>query len=94
MARMQFLIEMWAEFTDSLQYAGGTIALLFIVTFLLGAAVMYNDHAGYVGGGAKVIEVSFSNFTGALLLALTRKTKNDGDAATINPIQPVKAGAE
>jgi hypothetical protein len=65
------LIQFWTAFTESLNTRGGTIAVLFISTAVLGVAVMHIVHHGDEGPAANILIGTFSNFTGALLLALT-----------------------
>jgi len=71
----------WNDFTESLNTRGGTVALLFVATCLLGLATVHVMHHGDAGQGAAVLVATFSNFTGALLLALTQKEKGNGPPA-------------
>lgn len=75
---MKSLIEAWTAFCESLDTRGGTIALLFLSTSILGLCVLRAEHQGYSGVVETTFTTTFSGFTGALLLALTGKTKPDG----------------
>jgi len=72
---MSRLIAAWQDFAETLNSRGGTIALLFVATLLLGLAVMHVMHHGDDGQAAAILIGTFSNFTGALLLALTGRDK-------------------
>jgi hypothetical protein len=68
---MSILIEFWKAVTDSLNTRGGTIALLFVSTVVLGVLNLHILHRGDESSAAAVLQTTFANFTGALLLALT-----------------------
>jgi sugar phosphate permease len=72
---MNWLVELWNEFTDSLNTRGGTIALLFVTCVGLAIMVVHIMHHGDGGQAAATIISTFSAFTGALLLALTQKDR-------------------
>jgi hypothetical protein len=89
---MNWIISAWNEFTDSLNTRGGTIALLFVSCVGLFFGVMHVMHHGDNGQGASVIVSTFSGFTGALLVALTGKDrqqngngKADAPPTSVNP---------
>jgi hypothetical protein len=72
----------WSDFADTLNTRGGTIALLFISTLLLGWGVIHVMHHSDTNQASAVIVSTFSSFTGALLLALTQKDKTNGNGGT------------
>lgn len=83
------MMKAWNDFTDSLNTAGGTVALLFVCTFLLGLCVVHLMHHGDGGASASILQTTFANFTGALLLALTQKSRNgNGNGSDHTPPNP------
>jgi cobalamin synthase len=76
---MRHLTDVWAEFADTLDSRGGTIALLFVSCVALGAVMLHIMHHGDDGQATSAIISTFSAFTGALLVALTSRTKANGN---------------
>jgi hypothetical protein len=72
----------WSNFCDSLNTRGGTIALLYIATMILGALCIRQMSLHVVGEEASLFRSTFSSFSGALLLALTQKDKTNGNGGS------------
>jgi hypothetical protein len=63
------IVSFWVGFTETLNTRGGTIALLFLCSVLLGVGVL--RHAQETSEGASLLRNAFAAFNGALLIALT-----------------------
>lgn len=79
---MKSIMTAWSDFCDTLNTRGGTIALLFVSTALMGAFLLRAEHMGYSGNVETIMGTTFSSFTGALLLALTQKDKTNGNGGS------------
>jgi len=82
------LADAWDRFTESLNSAGGTVALLFVSTALLGYGVIHVMHHFDNNAASEVVISTFSNFTGALLLALTQGAKKSNGTTSSAPAPP------
>ena len=69
----------WADFAETLNTRGGTIAALCLANLLLGGGLIFIMVRGDSNQAATVLISTFSSFTGALLLALTQKEKPNGN---------------
>lgn len=75
----------WHSFLDSLATRGGNIFCLIVINVALAMLVYHVLHHNEVGAAtATVILSTFSNFTGALMMALTggssKQRNGDGNA--------------
>ena len=84
----------WRNLVDSVASRGGSILILLVATFSLGAMTMHVMHHGDSGESASMIRNSFAGFSGALLMALTSTSKANGKGdSPENPIQ-LPAGSQ
>jgi len=86
----------WNKFIDSLATRGGSIFILCIFVFLLGALMFHVLHHSDNDQVVTVILSTFSGFSGALLTALTSMTRsNQGGSnasTTSNTSGPASSG--